>query len=124
MESSIHNAYGVFLNGRCAPVKLHSVERDDRQVFLDALCLSKVAGGGAEDEESGMIPVRFQEYERYDIRKDAEVVMFTATTSKGCYHAEVTKGGFKTIRENRTKFRDKAIDLIVNGKDPCEVVIG
>lgn len=68
-----------------------------------------------------MIPVRFNEFERYDITQDAEVIRFMATTPKGCYSAETLKADSRTLRENRAKFKEKAIELIVSGSDPCEV---
>ena len=68
-----------------------------------------------------MTPVRFNEFERYDITQDVSVIRFMATTPKGCYHAELPLGGSRTLRENRAKFRDKAIELITSGQDPCEV---
>lgn len=71
-----------------------------------------------------MIPVRFNEFERYDITQDAEVLLLTATTPKGCYHAEIVKDGFIKIRENKAKFRKRAIDAITSGRMPGKVELG
>ena len=68
-----------------------------------------------------MTPVRFNEFERYDITKDADVVRFMATTPKGSYYAETVKGSARPLREARAHFREKAIELIGDGHDPCEV---
>jgi len=68
-----------------------------------------------------MTPVRFQEYARYDITQDRNVTLFMATTPKGCYSAEVVVDGYKAIRENRERFKERAIDLITSGADPCKV---
>ena len=66
-------------------------------------------------------PVRFNEFERYDITKDADVIRLMAVTPKGTYSAEIVKDGARKLREVRSQFREKAIDLITSGADPCEV---
>lgn len=65
--------------------------------------------------------VRFQEAMRYDIRRDADVILFMATTGAGTYFAEVPAQGPKTLRKNRQAFRETVIDLMQAAKPPCEV---
>lgn len=68
-----------------------------------------------------MTPVRFQECQRYDIQLDAEVLLLMAMTPAGTYSAEVKLGDAKKLRGYRAAFREKAIDLIVAGANPCKV---
>lgn len=68
-----------------------------------------------------MIPVRFQECQRYDIQLDAEVMLLMAMTPLGTYSTEVRMDSPKKLRESRLQFREKAIDLIVSGASPCKV---
>lgn len=65
--------------------------------------------------------VRFQEAERYDITRDAEVVMFLGTTNFGSFYAEVEKEGAKTLRAKRDLFRERTLQLMQAGSNPCEV---
>lgn len=67
------------------------------------------------------IAVRFTEHERYDINIDAEVVCFMAITGKGTYFSEVPLYGAKSLRDNRSAFKEHAIECIRIGLDPCEV---
>ena len=65
--------------------------------------------------------VRFQETERYDITRDAEVVMFLGTTNYGSFYAEVAKDGAKTLRAKRELFKERTLAMMQAGADPCEV---
>ncbi len=67
--------------------------------------------------------VRFSECERYDITKDCEVVLFMALTSRGTFHVELPRVSARVFRENRERFRERAITLIEAGKDPQEVTL-
>lgn len=67
------------------------------------------------------VNVRFSETERYDPLKDAEVVRFMATTEKGSYHAEVSIEGPRGLRRDRQAFKDRVVQYIQAGANPCEV---
>ena len=68
--------------------------------------------------------VRFSETERYDPLKDAEVIVFMATTERGSYHAEVKTEGAKSLRLNRQAFMDRVTELIQAKTPPWEVALG
>lgn len=65
--------------------------------------------------------VRFSEYTRYDITQDCEVVRFMGSTLTGSYHTELVCPTSRHLRENRTKFKEKVIDLMESGKSPQEI---
>jgi hypothetical protein len=67
------------------------------------------------------IYVRFSEMERYDPRRDAEVIRFMATTNFGSYHTEVVIEGPRSVRRNRQAFKDKVEEYIRAGARPCEI---
>lgn len=67
------------------------------------------------------ITVRFNECTRYDINIDSDVMLFMATTNKGSYYVEVPIEGALKLRENRQQFKDKAVELIQRGVNPCQV---
>jgi len=68
-----------------------------------------------------MLTIRFQEYQMYDISKDCDVVTLMATTGKGSYHACVSVKDSKSLREKRMLFRERAIEALKAGVNPCEV---
>lgn len=65
--------------------------------------------------------MRFSEVERYDIKRDAQVVRFMATSDKGTYHAEVEIEGPRSLRRDRQAFKEKVVEYIRAGANPCEV---
>lgn len=67
------------------------------------------------------VNVRFSETERYDPLKDSEVVRFIATTDRGSYHTEVPIDGSRALRRDRQAFKDKVVECIRAGANPCEV---
>ena len=67
------------------------------------------------------VNVRFSETERYDPLKDSEVVRFIATTDRGSYHTEVSIDGPRALRRDRQAFKDKVVEYIRAGANPCEV---
>jgi len=68
--------------------------------------------------------VRFNEYTRYDITKDCDVVRFVGVTDGGSFHTEIPVKGSRNLRESRNVFKEKVIDLMGSGATPCEVSIG
>ena len=72
----------------------------------------------------GSLVVRFNEYPRYDVRQDCEVVMFVGVTNGGTYHTEIPIKGQRQLRESRNVFKDRVIELMREGRDPCEVRLG
>ena len=67
--------------------------------------------------------VRFSEATRYDIQKDCEVVLFMAHTKGGTFHTETPLGTTRQLREKRTTFKDKVVELIESGQTRGEVVV-
>lgn len=65
------------------------------------------------------ITVRFQESERYDINQDAYVARFMATTAKGSFWTEVLIEGPRSLRRDRQRFKEQAVEIIRAGADPC-----
>ena len=68
-----------------------------------------------------MITVRFQESQRYDINTDSDMTRFMATTSIGSYWSEVPSEGPISLRLNREKFKQMAVEYIRAGSLPCEI---
>ena len=64
------------------------------------------------------IVVRFSQRETYDINRDADVVLFMATTDKGSYYADFVNDGARSIRMNREKFKALAVQAIERGENP------
>lgn len=71
-----------------------------------------------------VITVRYSEFQRYDISKDAEVIRFMATTVNGSYWAEVPIDGSSGMRRDREAFKSKVVELVRQGLYPCEVHLG
>lgn len=69
------------------------------------------------------VNVRFSETERYDPLKDSEVVRFVATIQLGSYHAEVSMSGPRGLRRDRQAFKDRVVEYIRAGANPCEVAL-
>ncbi len=67
------------------------------------------------------IYVRFSESERFDPLKGCEVVRFMATTDRGSYHTEIPIDSASSMRNSKTAFKAKVVELIQAGKNPCEV---
>ncbi len=68
--------------------------------------------------------VRFNEYTRYDITQDCEVVRFVGVTDGGTFHTEIPVKGSRQLRESRNVFKDRVIELMQDGANPCEVRLG
>lgn len=73
---------------------------------------------------AGSLVVRFNEATRYDITQDREVILFTAATNTGTYHAEVPLLTTRHLRDKRNEFKDKVITLMEAGATPQEVALG
>lgn len=67
--------------------------------------------------------VRFSEAQRYDINQDCDVTRFVATTPKGSYHVEIPTVSSKNLREKRSRFKERVMELIQSDLDPCEVIL-
>lgn len=67
------------------------------------------------------ITVRFQESEFYDINVDRDVVRFMATTGRGSYWTEIQVEGPRSLRLERDKFKERAVEMIRAGADPCRI---
>ena len=67
------------------------------------------------------ITVRFQESEHYDITLDREVVRFMATTGRGSYWTEIEAEGPRSLRQDRVRFKELAVEMIRAGADPCYI---
>lgn len=67
------------------------------------------------------ITVRFQESQRYDINADAEVIQFLATTDKGSYWTELQVEGPRSLRRDRERFKERALEYIRAGANPCYI---
>lgn len=65
--------------------------------------------------------VRYSESERYDPLKDSEVIRLMATTERGSFHTEIKADGFATLRTKRAAFKERVVELIRSGANPCEV---
>jgi hypothetical protein len=72
----------------------------------------------------GRMIVRFNEYTRYDITQDCEVVRFVGVTDGGSFHTEMPFKSQRQLRDNRGAFKDKVIDLMAQGATPQEVRLG
>lgn len=69
------------------------------------------------------IAVRFSESERYDITLDENVVCFMALIDRGCYWAEVPCKDGAGKRALRQEFKERAIEAIRQGYDPCKLEV-
>ena len=67
------------------------------------------------------VTVRFSEHTRYDIQRDAEVVMMMATTNGGSYWTEIPVDNGRLMRARRHAFKDGVVDCIRRGQPPCEL---
>lgn len=67
------------------------------------------------------ITVRFQESQRYDINHDCDVVQFMATTSLGSYWTEIEMEGPRSLRRDRERFKEMAVECIRNGLLPAYI---
>jgi hypothetical protein len=67
------------------------------------------------------VTLRFLETERYDPLKDAQVMCFMAMGDRGTYHTEVPIEGARSLRRDRQAFKDKVVECIRAGTNPCEV---
>ena len=70
------------------------------------------------------VVVRYSEFERYDIQRDAEVVRFMATTDGGSYWAEVPSANYAAVRRDRAAFKERVTEFIQAGVYPKEVALG
>lgn len=67
---------------------------------------------------------RFQELERYDPVLDETVVRFMIVTDKGSFHTEKACPAGASRRDMRKTFREHALALMEEGREPCEVDLG
>lgn len=67
------------------------------------------------------ITVRFQEEQHYDINQDCEVVRFMATTSLGSYWTEIPVEGSQSLRRDRVRFKELAVQCIQGGLIPSHI---
>ena len=65
--------------------------------------------------------VRFNEFQRYDITQDCDVVRFVGVTDGGSFHTEVPVASTRRLREHRNTFKERVIELMQEGSNPCEV---
>lgn len=65
--------------------------------------------------------VRFQEFEYYDIMRDAEVVKFQAITDLGTWSAEWEISSRRQMALKRDQFRREAIARMQEGEMPEEL---
>jgi hypothetical protein len=72
---------------------------------------------------AGNITLRFLETERYDPLKDVQVMCFMAIGDKGTYHTEVEIEGSRSLRRDRQAFKDKVVEYIRAGANPCAVTL-
>jgi hypothetical protein len=70
---------------------------------------------------AGNVIVRFSETQGYDINIDAEVVRFMATTSSGSYWSDVVLEGPRSLRADRSAFKEYVVELIHAGQPPCQI---
>ena len=68
------------------------------------------------------ITLRFDEFQRYDIQHDAEVVTFMAITNVGTYNGtvQVTENEPGKLRAFREQFKTYVFQCIENGVPPHE----
>lgn len=69
------------------------------------------------------ITVRFQEEQHYDIQQDCEVVRFMATTNQGSYWTEIPLEGPRSLRRDRERFKELAVQHIQAGSLPAYIEI-
>jgi hypothetical protein len=72
---------------------------------------------------AGHLTVRFQESQRYDITADAEIIQFLATTEKGSYWTELIVEGPRSLRRDRERFKERAVEYIRAGANPCFIAL-
>lgn len=70
------------------------------------------------------LTIRFQEYKRYDVLRDAQVVCFSCVTDIGTYHSEVAISGARKLRETREAFKQTVLGKIQLGQPAGEITIG
>ena len=68
-----------------------------------------------------MLTVRFSETQGYDINLDCEVVRFIATTGTGSFFADCVIESAKSIREDRSLFKDRVVECMQKGYDGGEI---
>ena len=67
------------------------------------------------------VTCRFEEWHRYEVNEDAEVVMLQAVTGKETVFAQFPKSTFSDLRQKRQDFRDYVLDCIDRDVAPHEV---
>ncbi len=67
------------------------------------------------------LAVRFNEFPRYDIQQDCEVIRFVGVTDMGTFHTELPIVGSRKLRETREHFKDEVIKRMSEGEMPQEI---
>lgn len=67
------------------------------------------------------VNLRFLETERYDPIRDSMVMCFMAMGERGTYHTEVPIEGARSLRRDRQAFKDKVVEYIQAGTNPCQI---
>lgn len=67
--------------------------------------------------------VRFNEYERYDIQQDCQVIRFMGVTNAGTYHAEFPVISSRQLRELRHQFKEAVVQRMQDGVEPQEIAL-
>lgn len=67
------------------------------------------------------VAVRFSEHTRYDIQRDAEVVLMMASTNQGSYWTEIPLGSGRSMRMRRNEFKEGVVECIRKGQPPCQL---
>jgi hypothetical protein len=65
--------------------------------------------------------LRFEDWYRYDIENDRQVVRLLGITGKGTYSAEFGTRDAAHMREQRKRFKDYVLECMADGIDPHEV---
>ena len=67
------------------------------------------------------LSVRFQEWERYDIERDCQVVQFQCVTDVGTWAADYPVISERELRVKRKAFETTVLGMMANGTQPHEV---
>ena len=70
------------------------------------------------------IPVRFIDYEFYDIENDRECLRLMATTPTGTFSADVDNEPGSKNRDRREAFRNYVLQCLALKQEPHEIEIG
>ena len=68
--------------------------------------------------------VRFDEWQHYDIQRDAVMITLEAITNVGTYHTTVALTEAADLRSKRESFKQYALQCMSLGKEPHEAEFG